>query len=184
MIQQKILLWDNDGTVTGSVSPNDPSKIILPGVETAMRRSTFNGIISGFASPESEAQNFDPDRVAARFKDLMSVLPVRVAIFSPTIGGVECYAVVKKPDRSIVVRKAHEDERYKQYIGEFKKPGIGMFVVMRDIAQEVFGIVIDAASSVMIGDTWHDQAAATRFGIPFVDACLVHQAGKQKQCCC
>ena len=183
-MKHNILLWDNDGTVTGSRNSNDPTKIILPGVETAMRHAAFNFIISGFRSLESETQNFDPDRVAARFKDLMSVLPIKAAAFSPTIGGIECYVVIRRPDRSIVIKKAHEEPRYKQYIGEFKKPGIGMVVVMRDIAAEEFGQVIDADSAVMIGDTWQDEEAATTFGIPFMNADIVHEAGKQSKCCC
>lgn len=32
----------------------------------------------------------------------------------------------------------------------------------------------------MIDDTWHDEEAATRFGIPFMEAHLVHQSGKKE----
>jgi hypothetical protein len=38
-MKYKILIWDNDGTVTGSKNPNDGSvnaKIILPNVEKTM----------------------------------------------------------------------------------------------------------------------------------------------------
>lgn len=173
-----ILIWDNDGTVTGAKDPNDKSnqaKVILPNVEIVMRKAAYNFIISGFKSPESEAQNFDPEKVAAKFIDLMEKLPINAAAFSPTIGGIACYIVIKKNDGEIEVRKAHEDPRYKQFIGEFKKPGIGMFAVMKDIAKEEFGQIIDANSSIMIGDTWHDEAAAKDFGIPFMDAKEIHQ---------
>jgi len=176
-MQHKILIWDNDGTITGSVNPNDgrtQAKIILPGVAESMKRSDFNFIISGFKSPESEAQNFDPTKVAARFIALMEKLPIQAAAFSPTMGGIACYVVIKKSDNQIVIQKAHEDPRYKAYVGDFKKPGIGMFVVMRDVALEKFGQTINAESSAMIGDTWHDEAAATSFGIPFIEAREIH----------
>ena len=117
-VKQKILLWDNDGTVTGSKDPNDTSgsaKIILPGVEPMMRKANFNFIISGFKSPESEAQNFDPEKIAAKFIDLMKKLPINAAAFSPAIGGVACYIVVKKSDGKVEIRKAHEDLRYKDF---------------------------------------------------------------------
>ena len=174
-MKYKILIWDNDGTVTGSKDPNDRTKIILPNVENVMRRAEYNFIISGYKSPESEAQNFDPEKVIERFKELMTKLPINAAAFSPAIGGVECYVVLKKGD-NISIIKAHEDPRYKEYIGEFKKPGIGMFAVMKDVAAEEFGQVIDAQSSVMIGDTWHDETAATAFGIAFMDASVVHDS--------
>ena len=46
----KILIWDNDGTVSGPKNPNNGSvnaKVILPNVEKAMSRADFNFIISG-----------------------------------------------------------------------------------------------------------------------------------------
>ncbi len=173
-----ILIWDNDGTVTGSKDPNDKSnqaKIILPNVELVMKQTPYNFIISGFKSPESEAQNFDPEKVADRFMDLMEKLPISAVAFSPMIGGVACYVLVKKDKGKIELRKAHEDYRYQQFIGQFKKPGIGMFVVMKDIAEEEFGKTIDAENCAMIGDTWHDESAAKDFGIPFIDAKEIHQ---------
>ena len=66
----KILIWDNDGTVSGPKNPNNGSvnaKVILPNVEKAMSRADFNFIISGFKSPESESQNFDPEKITAIF---------------------------------------------------------------------------------------------------------------------
>jgi hypothetical protein len=176
-MQQKILLWDNDGTVTGSKDPNDKgmhAKIILPGVEETMQKAEFNFIISGFKSPESELQNFDPDKTASKFIDLLSQLPISAAAFSPTIGGVACYVVIKK-DGKFFIKKAHEEPRYKKYIGEFKKPGIGMFLVIRDLALEEFGQIIDSKSAIMIGDTWHDEMAAKTFGVPFMDAKIIHE---------
>ncbi len=172
--KKSILIWDNDGTIMGSTSPNDPTRIILPGVKEKMETAGFNFIISGIATPESEAQNFDPEKVTQRFADLMEKLPVKAAVFSPAIGGVACYVVLKKPE-GVVVKEAHKDPRYQSYIGSFKKPGIGMFVVLRDLAQEEFGQVIDKTTSCMIGDTWHDETAATDFGIPFFHARTVHE---------
>ncbi len=169
----------------GSVNPSDHAKAILPGVKEAMEDADFNFVLSGFKSAESEAQNFDPEKVAARFIELMGKLPINAAAFSPTIGGIECFVVIKKADGSIVAKKAHEDPRYKQYIGHFKKPGIGMFVVMQDIAAQEFGLVVDRSSTVMIGDTWHDEAAASEFGIGFVDARQIHQrAHNHHGMCC
>lgn len=181
-MQQRILLWDNDGTVTGSKDPNDKrvqSKIILPGVKETMQKADLNFIISGFKSQESELQNFDPEKTASKFIDLMNKLPLSAAAFSPTTGGVACYLVIKK-DGKTLYKKAHEESRYKKYIGEFKKPGIGMFVVIKDVALEMFCQTIDAETAVMIGDTWHDEMAAKTFGIPFIDAKIIH-AYKQEE---
>ncbi len=178
-MKYKILIWDNDGTVTGSKNPNDASvnaKVILPNVEKTMGGADFNFIISGFKSPESESQNFDPEKITAVFIDLMSKLPINAAAFSPSIGGVACYVVIKRFDNSIYIKKAHEDPRYREFIGQFKKPGIGMFVVIKDIAQKEFGLTVDKNSSVMIGDTWHDEIAAKDFGIFFVDAKMLHDS--------
>jgi hypothetical protein len=41
-------------------------------------------------------------------------------------------------------------------------------MVMKDVALEEFWQTITAENSAMIGDTWHDEAAATSFGIPFI----------------
>ncbi|HQS83568.1 MAG: hypothetical protein B7Y25_02005 [Alphaproteobacteria bacterium 16-39-46] len=174
-MKPKILIWDNDGTVTGSKNPNDPSKVILSGVEKAMREAEFNFMISGFKSPESEAQDFDPEKVASNLKDLMTKLPIKVAAFSPLIGGISCYVLILKPGEGFFLKKAHEDPRYHDYIGHFKKPDIGMFVVIRDIALEEFGLILDEKNSLMIGDSWQDEAAAKSFGIPFKEARLIHQ---------
>ncbi len=59
----------------------------------------------------------------------MEQLPINAAAFSPSIGGVACYVVIKKLDGNILIKKAHEDIRYAEYVGKFKKPDIGMFVV-------------------------------------------------------
>jgi hypothetical protein len=83
----------------------------------------------------------------------MEQLPINAAAFSPSIGGVACYVVIKKLDGNIFIKKAHEDPRYAEYIGKFKKPDIDMFIVMRDIALAEYGQVIDKDSSIMIGDT-------------------------------
>lgn len=54
-----------------------------------------------------------------------------------------------------------------------------MFVVMRDVIKEEFGQVIGQENSVMIGDTWHDETAATSFGIPFIKASVIHQVQEE-----
>jgi len=173
----KILIWDNDGTVTGSTTPNDPTKVILPNVAATMKNADFNFIISGFKSPESEMQNFDSEKIAARFAELMIKLPINAAAFSPAIGGVECHVIVKT-DEGMHHIKAHEDSRYEDFIGKFKKPEIGMFVVMQDIAQEFFGA--DIMGATMIGDTWHDKDAAEEFGIEFCWASKIHEGSFTK----
>lgn len=177
-ISQKILIWDNDGTVTGAKNPNDKgdyAKVILPNVKEAMRKADYNFIISGFKSPESEAQNFDPEKVRDKFSKLMDKLPINAVAFSPNVGGITCYVLIKKFDGSLTFKEAHKEARYEQYIGEFKKPGIGMFAVMQDVAWEEFGQIIEASNTLMIGDTWHDEKAAQDFGIPFLVAESIHK---------
>jgi histidinol phosphatase-like enzyme len=183
MINKEIIIWDNDGTITGSQNPHDTTdkaKVILPNVKQVMNASKAVHIIcSGCKTPESELQNFDPENVIKRFKALMEQLPVQVAVFSPAIGGTECYVVIKKTDSDdIIVHKAHEDIRYRHLIGQFKKPGVGMLVVIRDILDTEFGITMNADSAIMIGDTWHDEYAASAMGIQFVDASRIHTMKK------
>ena len=70
-MQQKILIWDNDGTITGSINPNNThnhANIILTNVKKTMQQAEFNLIISGFKSLESEAQNFDFNKIIVKFK--------------------------------------------------------------------------------------------------------------------
>ena len=175
-ITQTILVWDSDGTVVGPKNPHDyhdHTKIILPGVETAMRKALFNCMISGTKTPSS--QDYDPETLIPGFKDLIEKLPIRAVAFSASKDGIDCYVLVKKSDGAIETRKAHEDVRYQQYRGLFKKPAVGMFVVLRDIAQE-FGYTIDSATSLMIGDTIYDEQGAKNFGIPFLYANVIHQA--------
>ena len=175
---QKILLWDNDGTITGSKNPDDTVdriKGIFPGVKNTMKNAKLNFVISGRRTPESELKNWDVNHVTDMFMALMDELPIQAVAFSPMIGGVSCYVIIKKSDGKISVKKAHEEPRYKKYMGHFKKPGIGMFVVMQDVAQEEFGQSINARNSLMIGDTWHDKEMAEEAGIPFVDATYIHQ---------
>ena len=139
-MKHKILIWDNDGTVTGSKNPNDTrnsAKVIFPNVKETMQNSDFNFIISGYKSPESELQNFDANKIITRFSKLMNQLPINAAAFSPAIGGVECYVLIKKNNK-IIIKEAHKDSRYMKYIGKFKKPDIGMFMVIKDIALEEF----------------------------------------------
>jgi hypothetical protein len=169
-----IIIWDNDGTVTGSINPNDPTRVILPHVPEVMAASKLNIICSGIKTPESESQNWDPDWIIARFTMMMATLPISMVTFSPAIGGIECWVMIKRSDTTIEIRKAHEDPRYAHYIGQFKKPDIGMLVVIRDIVSELFSDNVDADTAIFIGDSIQDQQAAETFGIPFVDASVVH----------
>lgn len=172
IITMNIIIWDNDGTVQGARTPNDPNKMILPNVEKTMRAPhTFNVICSGCKTEESEKQNFDPKKVIKNMKSLMQKLPINIVTFSPAIGGVECYVLIKK-EEEITVYKAHEDNRYKRFIGQFKKPDVGMFYVIKDVLHEEFNL--DISSATMIGDTWHDQHAAKAFGIDFKPAKEIH----------
>ena len=175
-MKHKILIWDNDGTVTGSKNPNDTrnsATVIFHNVKETMQNSDFNFIISGYKSPESELQNFDANKIITRFSKLMSQLPINAAAFSPAIGGIECYVLIKKNNK-ITVKEAHKDPRYIKYIGKFKKPDIGMFMIIKDIALEEFGQIITQNTAIMIGDTWHDEAAARSFGIDFINASIIH----------
>jgi hypothetical protein len=174
-MKKNIIIWDNDGTIMGSKDPNDPTKTILPNVATTMNQpNTVNIICSGCKTAESELQNFNPDGLVKRLQSLMNTLPISAATFSPTIGGVECFVVIKKTDNSFEVRNAHEDPRYASYIGQFKKPGDGMLAVIKDLVREEFNLEINPDNSVMIGDTWHDHEAATGANIPFFGAHLIH----------
>lgn len=180
MLQKDIIIWDNDGTIMGSKNPNDTSdnsKIILPNIENVMRSTrAINIICSGCKTPESELQNFDSENIIKKFTKLMNQLPIQVAVFSPAMGGKECYIIIKKINsENIKVIKAHEDIRYQEYIGHFKKPDIGMLIVIQDILKEEFNKIMIATNTVMIGDTWHDEHAAFKMNIPFLNAVQVHR---------
>ena len=44
-MDNKIIIWDNDGTIIGSLDPNDKSpksKVILPGVKEVMKVAKLN----------------------------------------------------------------------------------------------------------------------------------------------
>lgn len=178
-MEHTIFIWDNDGTIMGSLNPHDTghaAKIILPNVEKLMRQETsFNIICSGCKTPESELQNFDPVKIIAKFKELMAKLPIHIATFSPAIGGTECWVIIKKSDTDFEIREAHTDTRYTNLIGQFKKPESGMLLVIKDILQEVLETSIEPKSMTFIGDTEHDKIAAQTLGIPFVWAYRIHQ---------
>lgn len=173
-VTDKIVIWDKDGTVTDSANPDERESKILPGVKKAMKAAKFNFIISGIRCTESEQKNFDPDIVIQNLIKLMEELPISAAAFSPSIGGTTCYVVIREND-NISVFKAHEDHKYSEYVGKFKKPDIGMFKVIEDVALQYFRIEIDKANMVMIGDMWQDEAAANEFGIRFLEANLIHE---------
>lgn len=111
-MKDKILIWDNDGTILGSNNPNDQTlnaKVILLGVESAMHQAKFNFVNYGFKSSESESQNFDPEKNISRFVDVMNKLPISAVAFSPSIGGIHCYVVIKKEGVFII------DRQYRQF---------------------------------------------------------------------
>ena len=179
LIHKEVIIWDNDGTITGSKNPNDKSdkaKVILPNIEHMMAKSkAINIICSGCKTPESELQNFDPETIIKKFTKLMDQLPIQVAVFSPAIGGIECYIIIKKhANNEIIIRKAHEEARYKHLIGQFKKPCLGMLFVIKDLLKEEFGFTIQSTNTVLIGDTWHDEHAASGMNIQFLDATKIH----------
>ncbi len=117
-----ILLWDYDGTIAASKNPTEhqSKKIVLPHVKEAMGKAQFNFVISGYASAESDRQDYDPDPIIERFTLLMDDLPVQLAAFSPLKKGQGCYVVIKEK-REVEVFKAHEDVRFKEWVGRFKK---------------------------------------------------------------
>jgi hypothetical protein len=173
-----ILIWDNDGTVMASANPNDTSssaRALFPNVQRLMETpGVINIICSGCKTPESELQNFDPQRVIERFTVLMSKLPISMATFSPAIGGTECYVVIKHSSADdLEIRTAHEDQRYMHLVGQFKKPGIGMLMVIQDLLQELYDTK-DTTNLFFIGDTWHDEHAARAMTIPFIPAQNIH----------
>ncbi|MDD2840120.1 MAG: pentapeptide repeat-containing protein [Rickettsiales bacterium] len=177
-LTDKIVIWDNDGTIVGSKDPNDKTskaKVILPGIRETMRITKFNCVISGFKSPESEAQDFDPNIIIEKFTKLMEELPIQAVAFSPKIGGITCYVVVKNKEELNVI-EAHNNPKYKSFIGKFKKPETGMFHVMQDVVLEHFNIKMGNKNTIMIGDTWHDKVAAETFGIQFLNAELIHSS--------
>lgn len=173
----KIIIWDNDGTIMGSKDPNDPSnkaKIILPNVEKIMRqKNTINIICSGTKTPESESQNYNLEKVIIKFKALMNELPIDISVFSPAIGGSECWVLIKNKNNDFSIIKIHENDQYKELIGTFKKPDVGMLVVIKDLLQER-NIICDDTNTIFIGDTWQDMKAAHDVKLPFLYAEHIH----------
>ncbi|MGN6670741.1 MAG: hypothetical protein ACTHJ4_04310 [Candidatus Nucleicultricaceae bacterium] len=151
-------------------------KVIMPHIEEVMlSHKGVNVICSGCKTEFSETFNFDPQRVINKFKMLMWRLPIQMAVFSPKIGGVECYAVVSNYVLGVFeVVEIHNDPRYKEWVGRFKKPDVGMFVVIRDLVREYRGIDVIAENTLMVGDSWQDEKAALDFGLPFLNAKHVH----------
>ena len=171
-----IIFWDNYGTIVGSSHPldNNVNDVeILPGVAEAMQKAEANIIVSGFKSPESEAQDYDPDALLVKFQSLMTKLPIDMVAFAPMRRGVACYVIIKGEGGNKII-KAHEDAVYKQYIGRFKKPDTGMFHVVHNMLEHELGRNISTNEMMMIGDTSHDQEAASKFGINFTSSSAVH----------
>ena len=176
-MQQQIIIWDNDGTILGSKNPNDvnfTARVLLPNVSHVMHGAALNIICSGTKTPGAELQNWDPEGIIKQFGVLMETLPISIATFSTAIGGVECWVMIKDAAGEIEIRKAHEDPRYQHLIGHFKKPGIGMLLVIQDVVAELYHQTIDATTAVFVGDMLPDQQAAESFGIPFIEAHKIH----------
>lgn len=182
---QKVIIWDNDGTILGSKDPRDQAisaNIILPHVEETMKqKNCFNVICSGMKTLESESHNFDPEMIIAKCKTLMLALPVSIAVFSPAIGGIECWVLIKNKDNTFLIFKAHEDDRYKHLIGTFKKPDTGMLSVIKGILQER-GIRCDDTNAIFIGDAWQDMKAAHDSGLSFLHARHIHCMKDDQEC--
>jgi hypothetical protein len=174
MSMQHIIIWDNDGTILGSKHPNDVERVLLPNVSQVMHGAVLNVICSGTKTSVTELQNWDPKKIIQQFSVLMETLPISLATFSPAIGGVECWIMIKHASGEIEIRKAHEDPRYQHLIGYFKKPGVGMFVVIQDLVAELYNQTIDRNTTVFVGDMLPDQQAAENFGIPFIEAHKIH----------
>lgn len=177
LLQSKsVIIWDNDGTIMGTKDLNDRSheRIILPNVQEIINTVPAVHIIcSGFKSAETEKRNYDTQGVIKRFRQLMEKLPISAAVFSPAIGGVECWVILKNDNGNIEITKAHEDARYASFIGHFKKPDIGMFVVIKDLVEKL-GVNADKNDFIMIGDTLQDKEFAKNAGIDFIDAAVIH----------
>lgn len=175
-----VIIWDNDGTILGAAQDQTmpfQKKILMPRVEEVMMfHKGLNIICSGCKTEFSETVNFDPYRIINKLKTLMWYLPIQIAVFSPKIGGVECYALVyNQAGGSLEVVELHSIARYAEWVGRFKKPDIGMFVVIRDLLYERYNLEFQHHRSVMIGDSWQDEKAALDFGLPFVEAKHVHE---------
>jgi hypothetical protein len=184
-MQERIIIWDNDGTILGSKNPDDTSaasKVILPGVAYLMNQeNSVNIICSGSRTELSERHNFDVEKMVEKFTTLMEQLPITAAVFAPTIGGTECWVVIKDSCcGGVEVRKAHEDPRYAEYIGKFKKPDVGMFAVIRDLLAE-FDLPMTEANTIVIGDAWQDQTAAQNASLPFIPAQYIHGTMPEKE---
>jgi hypothetical protein len=180
----KIIIWDNDGTIMGSRNPHDPSnkaKVILPNVEQTMKQDgVINIICSGTKNPESESEDYDPEMVIAKFKALMRILPVSMAVFSPARGGTQCWVLTKEDDSNFSILKAHDDDRYRHLIGTFKKPDTGMLAVIKDLLLHNKGLRCEDINTLFIGDTDQDMQAAHDYMLPFLHAYHVHEG---KKCC-
>ena len=176
-MQPQIMIWDNNGTIIGSKDPHDmnfAAKVILPNVPQVMQGASLNIICSGTKTAETEARYWDPHATIEHFTVLMEKLPISAATFSPAIGGVECWVMIKHATGTMEIRKAHEDVRYQHFIGHFKKPGIGMLVVIEDLVAELFNQTVDATTTIFVGDMLPDQQVAESFGIPFIEAQKIH----------
>lgn len=62
IMTDKIVLWNNDGTVIGSRHPDDSVRKILAGVAHAMKVTQLNYIILGSKDTEGELRNYDPEK--------------------------------------------------------------------------------------------------------------------------
>jgi len=50
-----------------------------------------------------------------------------------------------------------------------------MFVVLKDIVEEEFGQILNSTNTLVIGDTWDDEAAAKNCDITFKNGKIIHE---------
>lgn len=185
--EQQVIIWDYDGTIVKQhVNTLKTNTNILPNIETAMQgEATINIICSGIRSLEACRHTpkkkilYNPEQDIEKFKNLMNQLPIKAAVFSYTLGGTECWVLIKT-DTGFEVRTAHTDTRYLHLNGYFQKPDTGMLQVIKDLLSE-WQITIEKDALLFIGDTLQDQQAAEAFGISFKHAHDVHAGNGPRQ---
>ena len=109
---------------------------------------------------------FDPETlVIPQLRWLMDELPIEAALFSPDPEAKECWMVSQGVDGA---RLLHEDKKYSQFSGKFKKPDAGMLLA----AMDIYGYKPE--DTVFIGDMDVDEQAAKKAGVKFIHADNVH----------
>lgn len=168
-LEGKILIWD---TVTAKNKSNYnfylSENLFTHDNVKAMKKAKLNFIVVGEKTPITNEQNFNPERLAITFINLIRNFPINGVVFSPDMKGLTCFAIIKRPDEVLDIRKLHEEISFKKYIGKFKKPDLGMLIALKALTKKEFKVDIDQNSAVIIINSWHDKAAAEEFNIPFI----------------